>query len=170
MQTPISQNIDYATFGAYNMGFLWFTNQFGVTPTTRFTLTNNYDSTFGSVLVAAGRTNDVVSKTAIQADYFVGSVVVTTNAFAGNVADFNKGFWVTNGGNLSITSVANLVPGIVNDMIIQMDSAGSDRTASFPASFHTNLISGVVTNGNINRYWISILPGMSSNVYELPSR
>ena len=134
-------------------------------------------NTASNILQVQAGTNIVVvgSKVSVADPAAFNSVTVTnfnmpTNSFAGNVADFSKSLWVTNGGSINITSLANLTAGMENDLVIIVGTAGVNLTASFPITFHTNLISGVVTNGNINRYLLCVLPTMYSNVYELPSR
>jgi hypothetical protein len=78
------------------------------------------------------------------------NVVTPTNAFAGGVVDFNKGYAETNlSGNLTFTDIANFTAGGDNTAKRRLFPNGADRTIAFPVSWHTNFgFIPVITNGS----------------------
>lgn len=98
------------------------------------------------------------------------NVVVPTNSFAGTTVDFSRSDSLTNlGGGLTFTAVANVTAGGANTAIVRLLSGGADWPIAFPASWHTNLnFIGVVTNGSEMDLLFTVLPGIRTNVAQIP--
>lgn len=104
--------------------------------------------------------------TAAVTNLSVNQMLMTTNQFAGVVADFALGSstYTNLTGNLTFTGIANFDPTVENGMIITVRASGANRTVTPAASWDRTQDSYTITNGTLAKFLITAQIGVTTNI------